>query len=411
MKRRSIFLLCLLIFGLGFLNVTAFADDAGVLTEAELGPWVAQVLAQTRGEEPQNAPIGEESLTEEGYAFMYSFATLYYDKPVLDENSVLQGFAVTDEQMETPRGLHLGSAAEEIIAVYGWQNPELYGDGSFAVLYMLNELPQGAYWSWVQIGEGGMLSAQCAVHAAVGQNGMYTDAGILYDLLDGHIAGIRVYGLKQTVTRAGVESNLRAVVAVQAAGSGDEEPGMPLLPSAGLAEVSFVKNEAASFGEEDLHLTQLDFLHLNDMEAAQVFGQPLDEEWVRDDTGEWLRSIRYSSAMLTYVLDENRENARLESASIVSPALEGPRGIRIGDALESVLAQFRNDGESEWHDGRALLYGDGQAAPYGEISLSEAGVALRYAVSIQTADGSAREVTLHLAFTDDRLNEILVYSW
>ena len=49
------------------------------------------VLRESAAREPLNAPVGEESRTEDGYAFIYDFATLYYDKPVLDENQRAPG--------------------------------------------------------------------------------------------------------------------------------------------------------------------------------------------------------------------------------------------------------------------------------------------------------------------------------
>ena len=67
----------------------ALADDSGVLAEGELNDWIVGVLRKSAAREPLNAPVGEESRTEDGYAFIYDFATLYYDKPELDENSVL----------------------------------------------------------------------------------------------------------------------------------------------------------------------------------------------------------------------------------------------------------------------------------------------------------------------------------
>ena len=146
MKLKRIICLFMMFFLL--CPLYAFADDSGVLAEGELNEWVVKVLRDSAAGQPINAPVGEESHTEDGYAFIYDFATLYYDKPVLDQDSVLLAVSVTDEAYPGPRGIKLGDAQSVLIDTYGWQNPTLVGDGIFAAFYRLNSLPQSAYWSW-----------------------------------------------------------------------------------------------------------------------------------------------------------------------------------------------------------------------------------------------------------------------
>ena len=145
MKLKRIICLFMMFFLL--CPLYAFADDSGVLAEGELNEWVVKVLRDSAAGQPINAPVGEESHTEDGYAFIYDFATLYYDKPVLDQDSVLLAVSVTDEAYPGPRGIKLGDAQSVLIDTYGWQNPTLVGDGIFAAFYRLNSLPQSAYWS------------------------------------------------------------------------------------------------------------------------------------------------------------------------------------------------------------------------------------------------------------------------
>lgn len=140
MKLKRIICLFMMFFLL--CPLYAFADDSGVLAEGELNEWVVKVLRDSAAGQPINAPVGEESHTEDGYAFIYDFATLYYDKPVLDQDSVLLAVSVTDEAYPGPRGIKLGDAQSVLIDTYGWQNPTLVGDGIFAAFYRLNSLPQ-----------------------------------------------------------------------------------------------------------------------------------------------------------------------------------------------------------------------------------------------------------------------------
>jgi len=377
------------------------------MTEIELGNWVTQVLLQSKDETPQNHPVGEESLTDSGYAFLYSFATLYYNKPELDNQSVLQGFAITNENMVTPRGISLGSSAWDLIGAYGWQNPDLLGDDSFSALYQLNNLPDGAYWCWAQRSDAGIASVRCAVHADLGTGSRYTDAGILYHVQDGLVSAIHVYGLNQSITLEDVQSNLWAVAAVQAAGSGDGEPAAVPFHS----RRNVPDSEAPVFGEMDLNFAGIHFLELNETNAALSLGPPDWDEWVPDDTGEWLYTTYREGLVLTYLLDRERENSRLETLCITNPEWEGPRGMLILDAADSVISRFFSNGASAVFYEETLLYGNGLTPPYGAVFVSSEWIIARYVAIIRGMDGVEREATLCLSFADDQLVEILLYSW
>ena len=213
MKRIVIFsvALCLLC---GLFS-TALADDAGALAEGELSAWLNQLLLHTRNLEPINAPVGEESLTEEGYAFLYDFATLYYDKPVLDASSRLRALSITSPEYAAPRGITLGSDEWALLSTFGWQNPYLMGDGVMAAFYTIDHLPQSAYWSWATHDENWWLtSVQCAVHARVGDD-LYTDVNLLFELEDASVTGIRLTGLDSFIGVTDVIANLDAVLDVE----------------------------------------------------------------------------------------------------------------------------------------------------------------------------------------------------
>jgi hypothetical protein len=219
-RRLAAVFLCLLMTFLGCAPLGARADDTGVLSEKELNGWLQELLRSTLSQQPQNAPVGEESLTEDGYAFLYGQATLFYDKPVLDQSSKLQAVSVTDEGLVTPRGIAVGSPAQLLVDTYGWQNPGLMTDGFMAPFYVLNQLPQAAYWAWAQVEEGKPVMVNCYIHVQMAQD-VYTDAGVHYTLEDGVVSGIRVYGLGSLISLQDVLGNLEAFSQTQAAISGD----------------------------------------------------------------------------------------------------------------------------------------------------------------------------------------------
>lgn len=388
--KRILLLICLV--SLALLPAAALADDAGVLSETELNEWIMQVLRDTASTEPLNAPVGEESLTEEGYAFLYSFATLYYNKPVLDENSILMGVAVTDEGYVTPRGLKLGSGEPAIIDAFGWQNPTLVGDGTFAAFYRLSELPRAAYWCWARHDAEWKLEAvQCAIHVQAGDD-RYTDAGVSYTLENGVITAIRVYGLNSFVTEAEVRGNLRAVMGVEAAGSGDEMPAPDAAPLPAIAQ-----NDAEPFALSDLSFGGLDFAALTPDDASAVLGEPASSTEALDDTGDVFVNTAWDGAELIWIRSADG-SIQPDSLRVTTAALIGPRGLAVGMSLEDVAALFKSEGT------QGMLYGDRESAENGVVSQSGGQLQLTY----QTAADGQRAYLLQATFENDALEEWVV---
>lgn len=397
--------LCLL---LCLAPLVGLADDAGALSEGELDAWVAQVLEDTKDQQPLNAPVGEASLTEDGYAFLYDFATLYFDQPERGEQSVLRGIVLTSESYAAPRGIHLGSDEMDLLTTFGWKNPYLMGDGAFATFYHLNDLPRAAYWSWAQHDEDWKLTAvQCAVHVRLEEN-QYTDAGLRFELVDGAVSAIRVYGLDRSISLEDVQANLNAVLSVEEAiGGADWMPDGLEEPVEGYHSAS----EAATFSVEDLTFDGLDYPTLTAEELTARLGAEPESARQLDDaqTHQWLLTDRWQGVSLSRL---EREGAcRVDSLSVTTDALSGPRGVRVGDKLEDVLRLFRSDGEGRTRNGLyAILYGDGIHAPYGLLERSGDVTAVSYTVLLPTDDGLSN-VTLHMAFEEDALCEWMLYTW
>ncbi len=376
---------------------TALADEAGVLTETELNTWLQTLLRSTLNVQPLNAPVGEDALTQDGYAFLYESATLYYNKPVLDAQSVLNAVAVTGESLDMPRGVRLGAPASMLLSAYAWQNPTLAGDESFAPLYTLDRLPQAAYWGLAQRSGDALQSVQCAIHASMG-NDRYTDAGVLYTVQDDVVSAIRIYGLSASTDAASVRANLTAVT------SGSGKPSTA--PAQGVTD----RSDAQPFGKDDLRFGRLDFLTLTEKGAAVLFGETTDETWAQDAGGQWLHTLTYAGASLLFALDANRENPTLESLTLTGEALVGPRGLAAGTPLAAAMALFRSEGSGAVADGAALLYGDGETLPFGTLERTGNDATLRYAAAIPGADGTARTVALHLTFVNGLLAELTLYT-
>lgn len=374
---------------------TALADDTGALTEGELSAWVSRVLLSTKDAQPVNAPVGEESLTEDGYAFIYDQATLYYDKPVLDQSSVLQAITVTDEGLASPRGIKLGDEQKRFLSIFGWQNPALEGDESLAPLYVVDQLPSSAYWAWAQREGEKIASVQCAIHAGTGDG--YTDAGVRYTFSGGKIDAIHVYGLTKIIALEAAISNAETVKALM----GD------------IAPTQVRGNEQSEFNQDDLKFSGMDYRTLNETVATQVFGEMGYESWKQDDTSEWMHTTERTDVMITYIADADKQNERADALLIVRPGFDGPRGIRIGDSIDNVTSLFKISSEvGIMPSGATTLYGDGVNPPYAIMENNgEATVTVNYCAIMDDAAGEKKPVNLYLTFFDGFLSEMMIYSW
>lgn len=372
----------------------ARADDTGALSETELNEWLVRAMSDSLGQTPLNAPVDKASLTEDGYAFLYSFATLYYDKPELDTQSRLQGISVTGEGYAGPRGVALGSDVQDVLDAYGGQNPQLLSDGGLAALYAINDLPRAAYWGWAQLdAQGAVAAVRLAMHVRSDED-CYTDAGLLYELEDGKVTGIRAYGLCAVVTLEEVVGNLNAVLGVEAAsGLAQTEP---------VVVGYYSEHDANGFLDTDLVFDGLNFLTATDADARALLGEPTAQNTVTDDTGEALMTLEWTGVSMTFA--EN--GARLETVTLTGGALEGPRGLAVGMPRAEALKLFMADGEGRVLSGSAVLYGDGINAPYGLLEGGADAGAARYVCRVDGVD-----VTLRLAFAQGVLSEIMIYSW
>lgn len=383
---------CLLLLLLLLCPMAALTDDAGVLTERELNEWVVAALRQSVGAEPVNAPVGEEARTEDGYAFIYDFATLYYDKPELDERSVLMAVSVTNESYAGPRGIRLGGPADALIETYGWQNPTLVGDGVFAALYRLNSLPQAAYWSWAQHDESGVVTGmQCAIHVRVA-DGRYTDAGVTYSLEDGAVTAIHVYGLNSFVTEAEVRANLEAVSSVNSAAFGDASA-----PDMRAVAVSVPASAAAPFALADLAFAGLNYAGLTPEGARAALGTPAAESAANDETGGAYLHMSWDGAEMIWMEAADGASGRMESLRVTGGAIIGPRGVATGMRFDEATALFASSGAT------GLLYGGEEGGAYAEAVREGGQTIVTYHTS--QADGG---YALQLVFENDALSEWIV---
>ena len=394
MMKKCVALFLALMMALSLTTAVA-ESDADALDYDELMDWAGgfKTRALAAGA-PLNDPTEEAAYTEDGYAFVYDFATLYMDRPEMTADSVLQAVVVYSPEEQGPRGTGVDQLSSEVLNAFYNENVDLQGDSSFAALYVSDTMPAGALWGWVQRDGQRIETIQYAVHEQLSSGGDgYTDCGLVYTLSDNLVAAIRAYGLNETISADEVRSNLDAVQEVS------EKTEYAQVPT------SINGSELEMFDRDDLIFSGLDFLSLTPEEAEARLGAAQEDDWMEDE-GAYLRSMEFASCTMTFSYDAQKQNPTLEMLSIDMDGLEGPRCVRIGDTLSSVISRFRN-GEGDY-DGvsREVLYGDGENAPYGLAEYGDDATAgLWYAAKLE--DG--RTVVLSMSFEQMYLSDITLY--
>ncbi len=389
MKKWLMLLLCVLL--LAPLSASA-EEEREALTMAELKAWAASYQARAAQSAPLNDPSSD--VTEDGYRFVYDFATLYASQPVMTAETVLRAVVVTSSAEAGPRDTRVESEARTILDAFYQENAELLGSRNVAVLYQVDLLPESFQWAMVQRDGQRLETIQYAVHEQLASGGEgYTDAGLVYTIENGLVTAIRAYGLNTQISLSEVQT-VRDQVARNAA-------------ERSYVQVDSSLNGAAlsRFDGADLVFSGLDFVGLTPEEAESTLGQAVSDEWMKDDKG-YIRTMTFPSCELTFLCDQKKQNPQIYMLTAVGNELEGPRSVRLGDGFASVLNRFRH-GEGEF-DGMSVetLYGDEETGEFGLAEYgADASATLRYGLVLD--DG--RQVVLYLSFREMTLDEMLIY--
>ena len=391
MKKMLCVLLALLLCPVMALAEESLAD---VLTYQELVSWAEGYLARAKDAAPLNNPA--ESLTPDGYEFVYDFATLYLDTPDLSADTALNAVVLTADHENGPRSVNVENAMSEVLGAYYSENTDLLGTRDAAALYTMDLMPASAAWGQVLRDGQRVQTIQYGVHEQLATGGEgYTDAGIIYTMLENRVTAVRVYGLNSRVTLQQVNDVLYGIKTLAA--------------QQDYAQASFSYNglELAAFAQDDLTFSGVNFLTLTPETAARVLGQPTSDTWMEDGDNGFTRMQIYDGFEVTYTYDKAKENCKVYMILITKDGLEGPRGVRCGDTFASVYNRFRN-GEGEYGDDDVeILYGENGVGTYGKATYgADASARLRYAFDL--ADG--RNVVLQLDFTVMQLSEIILFA-
>ncbi len=370
-------------------------DDSGVVLNYQmLTDWAEGYIERAMKEEPLNDPT--ETFTPDGYEYVFSFATLYADTPVLSAESIVTEVVLTSEEESGPAFVNVNDSLAALLAAHYSENEQLLGTYDSAVLYTVDTMPEAAGWGQVLRDGQRVQTVQYGVHEQLPTGGAgYTDAGVIYTLVENRVSAIRVYGLN---SRIPLESVNEVMYAMMLDTLKDEYAMVPF---------SYVGSDLTEFCQEDLVFSGMDFLSLMPDEAIEILGEPLSDLWVDNEETGYIRVQTYSNCELIYLFNRDRTQGQLYMLSIHADGVEGPRGVRIGDSFASVYNRFRN-GEGDYQeDGSELLYGGVKEDNY---AVAEYGMDASALVRYSTTLDDGRKAELQLGFTVMELTEILVYA-
>ena len=366
-KHWMIWLLCALLpFG-----ASAVLAEAQPLSFTELMDWRDVVF------EGLDASQAASAVSDDVYALETAFGAVETTHTTLKGQSsdVILHIELTNNVLSDPRGLSVGASAEAVLAAYpGAEN--VADDGSFCLYATEGDT---LLWGWGTAKDGSIVSLQYSVaQPDPDMEGYCQEVGLIYNFEEGQVKTLRAYGLSELIGRDEAMANFRSAQAGEMA-----------------------VGEVTPFAPTDLVFNGLNLMTVTPGDIKDTLGQPEVDTFIESEN---LRVLEYSDMM--FELDIGPDNAISFYALLVGArTLPGPRGIQVGDTLESVLGRFPSNGEDD------MLYGkqDGETA-FGLLTREEDGsVTVRYSIPPQ-AGILARGVMLHLTFQNDLLTEYLIYT-
>lgn len=382
--KKLIALLLALVMSLGCaLAQPVESDEIPPLTYEELEIYLSrlakEVLAVEKG--LVSTTVNEENET----VVSFPGGSMRIADETLSENTAILSVHL-EPGAACPRGLKVGDSLADLLAAYPNDNPSLHGTFYDAALYTADEKPEAKAGWLLRDGQ----RAKEAVHAVY----HWTEDGVIYcgvsyTLDRDAIIAIDLFGMDSRMEEQAALAELADVAAMQ---ENSEYFAYP---------TSMDGSTLAPFEREDLSFANLDILDLTVEMATEALGSSPVDEWQLDSTGEYLRLKQWDDVSILFLYDANKQFIRMDSITVSGDSIEGPRGVRVGDMMDSVMYRFRHSEGSALENGIAL-YGDGQNAPYGILSYGETTATLTYTLALD----NEQTVIWHMTFVDNQLQSM-----
>ena len=388
-------LLCVLAAALVFAVIPAAAEEAArPVTAGELTTLLEDVRTQAMGMEQLNDPADESALSEDGTLLQYEIARIYAEGRELAADTPVNALVFEDSEGPVFRGVGIDTQLSDLLAAFPSENGELAGSPEGAVLYLENTAEGGFVYGRL-LRDGQRVSA-VEYGEVLPEDGAFRCAAVTFSLLEGNVASIRVDGL-----------NPAAAGRIDASGANEiysELKDLAVRNDYRAVRTSRNGLELTPFGEEDLVFSGYSY---PDIRPEDLSGAT-EKELIDNEDGTWLLRCEGVLYEAVFTCDEQGGNARILSFAIRDEALEGPRGVRLGDRFYEDYSRFRSGENETTEELTELLYGTEGTAPWGFASYdpSAGETSLQYVTRLE--DGT--QVALLLRYVDNYLTEILLQT-
>ncbi|MBR0228090.1 MAG: hypothetical protein IJQ62_07055 [Clostridia bacterium] len=391
-------LFCLLLSLAMLLSSAALAEDVPVDENAALTREEIELYLNGLGRAALEAEDAVVTPLAQGGAEVRLNETVFeISDETLTESSAIVAAYPGDDQADL-RGLFLGSSLEEVLAVYPNNNPRLNGSYYDAALFIDDTLFIAGEKSEVSAGyvlRQGQQAYLVAYEVYSWQPDGVSVSSVTYLLENGYVESIRIAMDDEILEEAEAREKIQEIREMQEISEYFAYP------------VSMDNGEAlAPFEREDLALRAnasdvLDFLDLTAEGLTDVLGPAPVDEWTEDSDGSFLRLLQWEGVSVYLRYNAQRQFTGVGSLTVNDVNLDGPRGVRVSDSLDSVIYRFRH-AEILYADDTVLLYGDGQTVPYGALVYTPENAEVTYALSV----GEGRTVVWHMTFVIGELQSM-----
>lgn len=395
MKRQFIFVIVFILVAVASFayaeNVADTADNQ--LLRDELLEFVSNILEQ---EKNSTEPKADPQETELGRMIASDSVELYYHGTGTD--AVLSGVKMKESIATGPRGEQLFDDVTSLIARYPNDNQTLYGDKEFATLYVDTDLPETASWGLVAR-DGQRIQSVSYTVSTLLEAEEYQNLNLVFEVNNGFISSIAVYGLDSRVPKAEVENSIAYAEKTATLKSYFAHPS------------SAEGSELDAFQREDLVFSGLDYLTLTPEAVLEKFG-PADTDEISEGEPR-LRTLSWDAIDASFVVNEQGECVKPYRFTIKDDVIEGPRALRIGDSFPDIYKRFRSEGNGIDNQGVELLYGEFGKAPYGIISYYADGLEMSMLQEIESTQKESTQkesIVINLNFEMDKLEEITLFT-
>lgn len=354
------------------LSACCALGETDVLTVDEMVAYCDVLLSEAQAAQPVAAQVSETG----GYVHDMGAFSVYTQEPSLF--SQLLGMELGEDcgLLADMRNITYGDSLETLLAAYPLDNANLAGTADEATLYIRGILPGTVHTGRVVRDKAHVLVAEHVIYTADGEN--VEKCCVIYTLEDNVVIASLVMLDVQEMTLEEAQAEIDVLAALQEKN-----------------EYSVYRTENPEpMAREDLSFGAVDFLTATPESVTALLGAPESDTWENDGKA-YMRVMQWNGVQAVFAYSENKTLLNLNVLEVHGDTLEGPRGVRVDDTLESVIARFYHEAES------GVLYGDGAAAPYGRCDMHDGGANVTYAA--QTDEGT---VLLTLSFVGDKLAEI-----